>query len=60
MAVGDVIVAAGGRNVDSAATLTEILAELEPGAEVELELIDTVGPRLVTVTLVRRGAGTGP
>jgi S1-C subfamily serine protease len=56
LAVGDVIVAAGGSRVDSAAALTEILAELEPGAELELELIDTAGPRLVTVTLVRRGA----
>ena len=54
MAVGDVIVAAGGSEVDSAATLTEILAKLEPGAELELELIDTAGPRLARVTLTKR------
>ena len=55
LAVGDVIVAAGDRRVESAAALTEILAQRKPGDELELEVIDTAGPRLVRVTLERRG-----
>jgi S1-C subfamily serine protease len=54
LAVGDVIVAAGGSGVESAAALSRILARLDVGDEVELELIDTAGPRLVRLTLVRR------
>jgi S1-C subfamily serine protease len=54
LAVGDVIVGAGGKGVGSAAALTEILATLDPGDDIELELIDTAGPRLVRLTLVRR------
>jgi S1-C subfamily serine protease len=54
LAVGDVIVAAGGSGVESAAALSRILARLDVGVEVELELIDTAGPRLVRLTLVRR------
>ena len=54
--VGDVIVAAGGSRVDSAAALTKILSRLVPGDRLELELIDTAGPRLVRVVLERRRA----
>jgi S1-C subfamily serine protease len=60
MAVGDVVVAAGDSRVDSAAALTEILARLEPGDQLELELIDTAGPRLVRLTVARRTAGAAP
>jgi S1-C subfamily serine protease len=56
MAVGDVIVAAGGSRVDSAAALTRILSRHKPGDRLELELIDTAGPRRVTVTVARRTA----
>ena len=51
---GDVIVAAGARPVGSARRLTEILSRLDPGDELELELIDTSGPRRVRLELARR------
>ena len=54
---GDVIVAAGGRAVGSARRLTEILSRLDPGDELELELIDTAGPRRVRLELGRRPSG---
>jgi serine protease Do len=54
--VGDVIVRIDGTAVRSAADFEDALAEREPGEEVELELVDSAGPRLVTVSLVRRPA----
>jgi S1-C subfamily serine protease len=54
LAVGDVIVAAGGSTIDSAAALTTALAKRKPGDQLELELIDSAGPRLVQVTLTKR------
>lgn len=54
LAVGDVIVAAGAREIDSAQALTQILATRKPGDELQLELIDGAGPRRVQVTLARR------
>jgi S1-C subfamily serine protease len=56
LVVGDVIVSVGGRPIRSAAEYEEELARRAPGDEVELELVDSAGPRLVTVTLVRRPA----
>ena len=54
LAVGDVVVAADDVPVDSAADLTRFLATRKPGDDVDLELIDGRGPRLVTVKLARR------
>jgi S1-C subfamily serine protease len=54
---GDVIVGAGGRAVGSARRLTEILSRLDPGDELVLELIDTSGPRRVTLKLAPRPSG---
>ena len=54
LAPGDVIVAAGGRQIGSAAALTRVLAARKPGDELVLEVIDSAGPRRVTVTLAKR------
>ena len=56
LVVGDVIVALDGRPIRSAAAFEEALAKREAGDRVELELVDSAGPRLVTVTLVERPA----
>ena len=60
LAVGDVIVAADDVPVDSAADLAALLAKRKPGDELDLELIDSRGPRLVTVQVERRTAGSRP
>ena len=54
--VGDVIVAIDGTPVRSATVFEDDLAERDVGDKVELELVDSAGPRLVTVTLVKRPA----
>ena len=54
LAVGDVIIAADDVPIDSAADLSQFLATRKPGDDVDLELIDSRGPRLVSVKLVRR------
>ena len=54
--VGDVIVAIDGTPLRSAAEFEDALAEHEAGEELELELVDAAGPRLVTVRLVKRPA----
>ena len=59
LAVGDVIIAADDVPVDSAADLSKLLAGRKPGDELDLELIDSRGPRLVTVRVERR-AGARP
>ncbi|MBA3243680.1 MAG: trypsin-like peptidase domain-containing protein [Actinobacteria bacterium] len=51
---GDVIVALEGRPIGSARELTAAVARLDPGDRIELELIDTAGPRLVELTVTRR------
>jgi len=51
---GDVIVALDGDPIESARALTAAVAQLDPGDEAELELIDTSGPRLVRLTVTRR------
>ena len=60
LAVGDVITVADDVPIDSAADLSRLLAEREPGDEVDLELIDSRGPRLVTVAVARRTPGALP
>jgi S1-C subfamily serine protease len=51
---GDVIVALDGAPIRSAQTLSEAVAKLDPGDRIELEVIDTAGPRLVELTVTRR------
>ena len=51
---GDVIVALDGAPIRSAQALTAAVAKLDPGDRVELEVIDTAGPRLVELTVTRR------
>ena len=58
LAVGDVIIAADDVPIDSAADLARLLAARKPGDELDLELIDSRGPRLVTVKLARRTPGS--
>jgi S1-C subfamily serine protease len=60
LAVGDVIIAADDRPVDSAADLNAVIADRDPGDELDLEVIDTAGPRLVTVAVTRRAPGALP
>ena len=54
LAIGDVITVADGVPIDSAADLTQLLAKRKPGDSVDLELIDSRGPRLVAVRVARR------
>jgi S1-C subfamily serine protease len=60
LAVGDVITVADDVPVDSAADLAKVLASRKPGDDLDLELIDSRGPRLVSVTLARRAPGALP
>jgi S1-C subfamily serine protease len=54
LAVGDVIIAADDVPIDSAADLTKLIATRKAGDELDLELIDSRGPRLVTVEVAKR------
>ena len=54
LAVGDVIVAADDVPIRNAAALTKVLASRKIGDEIDLEVIDTAGPRLVRLPLVPR------
>jgi putative serine protease PepD len=54
LAVGDVITVADDVPVDSAADLNRVLAQREPGDSVDLEVLDSRGPRLVTVDVTER------
>ena len=60
LAVGDVVIAADDRPVDSAADLSAVIASRDPGEELDLEVIDTAGPRLVTVAVAKRAPGALP
>jgi S1-C subfamily serine protease len=60
LAVGDVIIAADDVPIRNAAALTKLLAGRKVGDEVDLELIDSRGPRLVGVKLARRTPGAIP
>ena len=59
VAVGTII-AADDRPVDSAADLSAVIADRDPGDELDLEVIDTAGPRLVTVAVAKRAPGALP
>ena len=60
LAVGDVVIAADDQPVDSAADLNAVIASRDPGDELDLEVIDTAGPRLVTVAVAKRAPGALP
>jgi S1-C subfamily serine protease len=60
MAVGDVIIVADDVPIRNAQALQKLLALRKPGDELDLELIDSRGPRLVTVKLARRTPGELP
>ena len=60
LAVGDVIVAADDVPIRNAAALTKLIASRKVGDEVDLELIDSRGPRLVGVKVARRTPGAVP
>jgi S1-C subfamily serine protease len=60
LAVGDVIIAADDVPIRNAAALTRLIASRKVGDEIDLELIDSRGPRLVGVKLARRTPGAVP
>ena len=60
LAVGDVVTVADDVPIRNANGLQELLATRKAGDEVDLELIDSRGPRLVTVTVARRTPGEVP
>jgi S1-C subfamily serine protease len=60
LAVGDVVIAADDQPVDSAADLSAVIASRDPGDKLDLEVIDTAGPRLVTVAVTKRAPGALP
>jgi S1-C subfamily serine protease len=55
----DVIVAVDGSPIRSSADLTRVLGGLDPGDRVTVEVIDSLGPRQVKVTLAKRPATFG-
>jgi S1-C subfamily serine protease len=60
LAIGDVIIAADDVPIRNASALTKLIAERKVGDELDLELIDSRGPRLVTVKVARRTPGALP
>jgi S1-C subfamily serine protease len=60
MAVGDVITVADDVPIRNASALQKLIAQRKVGDELDLELIDSRGPRLVTVKLARRTPGALP
>ena len=60
MAVGDVIIAADDVPIRNANALSKLIAQRKIGDELDLELIDSRGPRLVTVEVARRTPGALP
>jgi putative serine protease PepD len=60
LAVGDVIVAADDVPIRNAAALTRLIASRKVGDEIDLELIDSRGPRLASVTVAKRTPGAVP
>jgi S1-C subfamily serine protease len=60
LAVGDVIIAADDVPIRNANALQQAIAERKIGDELDLEVIDSRGPRLVTVEVARRTPGALP
>jgi hypothetical protein len=52
-----VITVADDVPINSAPELAKLLSQRKPGDQLDLELLDSRGPRLVTVRLVRRSPG---
>lgn len=53
---GDVVVSVGGKPVRSAADMDRALAAIAPGASLTLDVVDTSGPRRVTIKSSKRPA----
>jgi len=60
LAVGDVIIAADDVPIRNANDLSKLIATRKIGDELDLELIDSRGPRLVTVEVAKRTPGAIP
>ena len=60
LAVGDVITVADDVPIRNGSALQRLIAQRKVGDELDLELIDSRGPRLVTVKLARRAPGALP
>jgi S1-C subfamily serine protease len=60
LAVGDVITVADDVPIRNANALQRVLASREAGDELDLEVIDSRGPRLVTIALAPRTPGELP
>ena len=60
LAVGDVIIAADDVPIRNANALQRLISQRKVGDELDLELIDSRGPRLVSVKLARRTPGALP
>ena len=60
LAVGDVITVADDVPIRNANALQTLIAKRKPGDELDLEVIDSRGPRLVTITLAPRTPGEVP
>jgi S1-C subfamily serine protease len=60
LAVGDVIIAADDVPIRNANALQQAIAERKIGDELDLEVIDSRGPRLATVEVARRTPGALP
>jgi len=60
LAVGDVIIAADDVPIRNANALQKAIAAREIGDEIDLEVIDSRGPRLATVAVARRTPGALP
>ncbi len=54
------IIAADDVPIRNASALTKLIAQRKVGDELDLELIDSRGPRLVTVEVARRTPGALP
>ena len=53
---GDVVVAIDGQRVRSTEGISKVIGSRKPGDSVVLDVVDSGGPRRVTVTLAKRPA----
>jgi serine protease Do len=56
MKAGDVVVAVDGKAVRSTTDMSKMLSSRKPGDSMVLDVVDSAGPRRVTVTVVKRPA----
>jgi S1-C subfamily serine protease len=59
MKAGDVVVAADGKAIRSATDMAKTLGARKPGDSMTLDVVDSAGPRRVTVQIVKRPATLG-